>query len=96
MNLFPRVGNRDQELDIEALINLDKEGIAEDDFEKSWAHMEDINDVELEKRNPPVDRSKVRTYHLNPELLDSPQEASFKKPTADIPAWKTGHQFVES
>ena len=83
-------------LDMEALINLEeKEGIAEGDFHKSWARMEDINDVELEKRNPPIDRSKVRTYHLNPELLEAPQETSFKKPTADIPAWKIRKQFVE-
>ena len=82
-------------LDMEALINLEKDGKAEDDFDKSWARMEDINDVELEKRNPPIDRSKVRTYHLNPELLEAPQETSFKKPTADIPTWKIRRQFVE-
>ena len=82
-------------LDMEALINLEKDGIAEDDFDKSWARMQDINDVELEKRNPPIDRSKVKTYHLNSELLEAPQEPSFKKPTADIPAWKIRKQFVE-
>ena len=47
-------------LDMEALINLEREGIAEGDFEKSWARMQDINDVELEKKNPPIDRSKVK------------------------------------
>ena len=41
-------------LDMETLINLEKDGIAEDDFNKSWARMQDINDVELEKRNPPI------------------------------------------
>ena len=73
---------------MEALINIEKEGIAEEDFAKSWARMQDINDVELEKRNPPIDRSRVRTLSLNPELLEAPQEPSFKKPTADHPAWK--------
>ena len=82
-------------LDMEALINLEKDGIAEDDFDKSWARMADINDVELEKRNPPIDRSKVKTYHLNPDLLEAPQETSFRSPTADIPAWKIRKQFVE-
>ena len=82
-------------LDMEALITLEKQGIAEDDFNTSWARMEEINDVELEKRNPPIDRSKVRTYRLNPDLLEAPQETSFKKPTADIPAWKIRRQFVE-
>ena len=37
----------------------------------------------------------MRTYHLNPELLEAPQETSFKKPTADLPAWKIRRQFVE-
>ena len=45
-------------LDMEALIALENEGIAQDDFDKSWARMQDINDVELEKRNPPIDRSR--------------------------------------
>ena len=36
-------------LDMEAVITLEKQGIAEDDFNKSWARMEEINDVELEK-----------------------------------------------
>ena len=53
-------------LDMEALIKLGHEGIATNDFDKSWARMEDINDVELERRNPPVDRSRVKTYHLDP------------------------------
>ena len=82
-------------LDMEALINLEKDGLAEDDFDKSWVRMQDINDVELEKRNPPIDRSKVKTYHLKPDLLESPQETSFRNPTADIPAWKIRKQFVE-
>ena len=82
-------------LNMEALIELEKEGIAEDDFAKSWARMQDINDVELEKKNPPIDRSRVQMYRLNPELLEAPQESSFKKPTADLPAWKIRKQFVE-
>ena len=82
-------------LDMEALIALESEGIAQDDFDKSWARMQDINDVELEKKNPPIDRSKVKTYHLNPDLLEAPQEKSFKNPTADLPAWKIRKQFVE-
>ena len=82
-------------LNMEALIELEKEGIAEEDFAKSWARMQDINDVELEKKNPPIDRSRVQTYRLNPELLEAPQESSFKKPTADLPAWKIRKQFVE-
>ena len=36
-------------LDMETLIKLEQEGIAENDFTKSWARMEDIDDVELEK-----------------------------------------------
>ena len=44
-------------IDMEALIDLERDGIAENDFNKSWARMADINDVELEKRNPPIDRS---------------------------------------
>ena len=81
--------------DMEALLKLEKEGIAEEDFAKSWARMQDINDVELEKKNPPIDRSKVKTYRLDPELLEAPQESSFKKPNADLPAWKIRKQFVE-
>ena len=75
-------------LNMDALIQLEQEGIAQDDFNKSWARMNDITDVELEKRNPPIDRSKVRTYRLDTQLLDAPQETSFKNPNADIPAWK--------
>ena len=82
-------------LNMEALIELEKEGIAEEDFAKSWARMQDINDVELEKKNPPIDRSRVQTYRLNPELLEAPQESSLKKPTADLPAWKIRKQFVD-
>ena len=82
-------------LDMESLIKLEQEGIAENDFDKSWARMQEINDVDLEKRNPPIDRSSVRTYHLSPDALELPQEKSFMKPTADLPAWKIGHQFVE-
>ena len=37
-------------LNMEALIEIEKEGIAEEDFAKSWARMQDINDVELEKK----------------------------------------------
>ena len=83
-------------MDMEALIKLEQEGIAENDFDKSWARMEDINDVELERRNPPIDRSRVKTYHLDPGLLlEAPQEPSFKKPNGDIPAWKIREQFIE-
>ena len=82
-------------LNMEALIQLEQEGIAQGDFNKSWARMSDISDVDLEKRNPPIDRSRVRTYSLDPTLLEAPQEASFKKPNADIPAWKIRKQFVE-
>ena len=82
-------------LDMEKLITLEKEGIAEEDFNKSWARMQEINDVELEKRNPPTDRSKVNTYHLDPELLDAQQESAFRKPSHDLPAWKIRKQFVE-
>ena len=57
-------------LDMETLISLESEGIAQDDFDKSWARMQDINDVELEKKNPPIDRSKVKTYHLNSDILE--------------------------
>ena len=42
--------------------------------------MEDINDVELEKRNPPIDRSRVRTYHLSQDALESPQENALRSP----------------
>ena len=65
-------------LGLEVLIKLEQEGIAENDFNKSWARMEDMNDVELEKRNPPIDRLRVRTYHFSPDALDSAQETSFK------------------
>ena len=82
-------------LDMEALITLESEGIAQDDFDKSWARMQDINDVELEKKNPPIDRSRVKTFHLSSDTLDAPQEKSFKKPTADLPAWNIRKQFVD-
>ena len=97
MNPFPRVGNRGTgaSLDMEVLITLEREGIAQDDFNKSWTRVQDINDVELEKKNPPIDRSRVKTYHLKPDLLEAPQEASFKNPTANLPAWKIRKQFVE-
>ena len=81
--------------DMEALIDIEKEGIAEQDFAKSWARMQDINDVELEKKNPPIDRSRVQTYRLDSKLLEAPQETSFKTPAADLPAWKIRQQFVE-
>ena len=38
-------------LDVEALIKLEQEGIAENDFHKSWARMEDTNDVELSSKS---------------------------------------------
>ena len=83
-------------IDMEALIKLEQEGIAENDFHKSRARMEDINDVELEKRNPPIDRSRVRTYHLKADDLESPQEKSFKQPHVDLPAWKFDISLLRS
>ena len=43
------------------LIQVEKEGIASGDFNKSWARMADIDDRGL-TRNVPVDRSGVNTY----------------------------------
>ena len=83
-----------QSLDMDALIRLEKEGVAEGDFTKSCARMEETNDVELEKFSPPIDESKVKTYHISPNCLESITETSFKKPKQELPAWKIRHQFI--
>ena len=85
---------RYEPLDMEALIRLERDGIAERDFAKSWARMEEINDEELAKHNPPIDRSGVKTYHFSPNCLEPTMETSFKTPKADLPAWKTRDQFI--
>ena len=72
-----------QPLDMETLIRFEREGIAEGDFYKSWARMEEINNVELERHNPQIDRSKVKTYHISPDCLESLTETSFRAPKAE-------------
>ena len=37
-------------LNMEALINLERDGIAEDDFDKSWARMQDMSTMWNSKR----------------------------------------------
>ena len=63
----------DEEQESQSWIDLEKEGIASGDFNKSWVRVQDISDHEL-TRNAPVDRNGVCTHQIKTSSLDSPEE----------------------